>query len=238
MNKFGMRSIGFILGFAFMMGLPLGVYAQGDVDIVGSWNFTVSAAEGERQVVVAFKKENDKLLGLLTTSRGEVPFQSVVVKGEDIDLALKLTINDQESNFTFKGKVQGNTMKGDAELGPYGKGTWTATKRAEASTASTEGANLSGAWKFAFETPNGQQLADFTFTQETDKLTGTGKSSLGETPVVGTIKGKKVEFSFQVNYQGELMKIKCSGDIESETAMNGSFTYNDQGPGTWKAKKQ
>jgi hypothetical protein len=235
--------IGFFIATLLMVSLLLPAFAQSQSNIVGSWDLTVSAAEGERQVVITFKKDGEKLTGLLNGQRGDLPFESVALQGEDISWILKLPIEGQEATLSFKGKAQGSTMKGEAELGPYGKGSWSATKRPDATAAvsgtpAVSGApSISGLWKAEFQTPDGVQPAEFTFTQESDKLTGTLKGPLGEYPVTGSVQGNEVTFSFQIKYQGEPMKIQCKGKLENAGAMSGTFTYNDQGPSTWTAKK-
>ncbi len=213
------------------------IFAQGAAELAGTWDMNVSAPAGERQVVVTFKKEGEAWSGALRHSRGELPFQSVSLKGEDMEIVLKMPIEGQEQTFHFKGKIQGTSMKGEADLASYGNGNWTATRRAEAPAQSAGSSGLTGPWKFEFDTPNGLQTADFQLAQEGEKLTGTAKSNMGETQITGSVKEKKIELSFQVVYQGEPMKIKCSGDIENPERMTGSFTYNDMGPGSWSAKK-
>lgn len=237
MKVIGKTGIGFLMGMLLTTALSLPIFAQAEADITGDWDLTVTAAEGERQVVIAFKKEGEKLTGLLNTTRAAVPFESVTLQGEDISWVLKMTLQGQESTFSFKGKTQGTTMKGDAELGPYGKGNWTATKRAVIPPVTPGTSGISGIWKCEFHTPDGMYLAEFTGAQEGEKLTGSLKSPFGESPVTGTVQGSDVTFSFQVNYQGQPMKIQAKGKLENPSAMNGTYTYNDQGPSTWVAKK-
>jgi len=244
MKAIGKTGIGFIIGMLLTASLSLPIFAQAPANIVGSWDLNISAAEGERQVVIAFKKDGEKLTGLLNMQRAAVPFESVTLQGEDIAWVLKLPIEGQEATFSFKGKAQGTTMKGEAELGPYGKGNWTATKRLEATVAisgalsAVPGASgISGLWKFEFQSPDGVQQAEFTFTQDGEKLIGSTKNPQGEIPVTGSVQGTEVTFSFQITYQGGPMKIQCKGKLENAGAMSGTFTYNNEGPSTWTAKK-
>jgi hypothetical protein len=97
-------------------------------------------------------------------------------------------------------------------------------------------ADISGAWEFTVETPQGSGTPSFEFKQEGDKLRGTYSGMFGKAPLSGTVKGDQVDFTFEVpNVDG---KIHYKGTIESPARMKGDVEYGDVGKGTFTAKKK
>jgi hypothetical protein len=103
-----------------------------------------------------------------------------------------------------------------------------------ASTASRadEKINISGNWTFEVDLGGNSGSPMFTFKQEGEKLTGTYKGQFGEAKLTGKVKGKEIEFSFDI----EGGKVTYTGTIEKDT-MKGKCTYADQASGTWTGKK-
>lgn len=94
-------------------------------------------------------------------------------------------------------------------------------------------ADVSGKWTFQVETSAGSGTPTFVLKQDGEILTGSYTGALGEAPVKGTVKGDKIEITFEV--QG--YAIVYSGTIESATAMKGAVKLADQATGTWTGKK-
>jgi hypothetical protein len=96
-------------------------------------------------------------------------------------------------------------------------------------------ADISGSWAFTVETAQGGGTAIFEFKQDGEKLTGTYSGRFGKAPVAGTVKGDKVEFTFEVpNLDGE---VRYKGKLDSPTTMKGEVEYGDA-DGTFTAKKK
>jgi hypothetical protein len=94
-------------------------------------------------------------------------------------------------------------------------------------------ADVSGKWTFQVETSAGSGTPTFVLKQDGENLSGTYSGALGEAPVKGTVKGDKIEITFEV--QG--YAIVYSGTVESPTAMKGAVKLADQATGTWTGKK-
>lgn len=97
-----------------------------------------------------------------------------------------------------------------------------------------EKVNVTGTWVFAVETSGGSGSPTFTFKQEGETLTGKYSGQFGEADLKGTVKGDKIEFSFNAEGVG---KITYSGTIEKDT-MKGQVNLGDQASGTWTAKRK
>lgn len=66
-------------------------------------------------------------------------------------------------------------------------------------------ADLTGKWKGAFKTPNGEFPIAYTFKVDGEKLTGSATSRQGDIPITdGKISG--VNFVFNIDYNGTPLK--------------------------------
>ena len=99
----------------------------GAVNVTGSWNFTVETSQGSGNPTFTFKQEGETLTGTYKGQFGEAPLKGTV-KGNDITFTIKVNAQGQDLEITYTGKVDGNTMKGKAVLGPIGEATFTAKK--------------------------------------------------------------------------------------------------------------
>ncbi len=93
--------------------------------------------------------------------------------------------------------------------------------------------DLTGTWNFEVDIAGNQGTPTFTLKQDGEKLTGKYKGQFGEADVTGKVKGKEVEFSFEIQGGG---KATYTGEIDKDT-MKGKCNYADQAMGTWTGKK-
>ncbi len=99
--------------------------------------------------------------------------------------------------------------------------------------AAQEKIDLTGSWAFSVETSAGSGSPSMTFKQEGETLTGKYSGQLGEADLKGTVKGNKIEFSFEAG--GGV--VVYTGTIEKD-AMSGKVSLGDQASGTWTAKRK
>ena len=222
---------------------------QTPASAVGTWDITIVSPQGERKGQIVFKQEGDKLTGLMKSPRGDRALDSVTVKGSDITFAMTVPVQGQDMVITYKGKIEKDSMKGDADFGGFATGTWSAVPHKEdaaaatappapAPTASSSAMNITGMWDFKVETPNGTGNPTFTLKQDGENLTGTYKGQFGESPVTGTVKGSDVKISLKINAQGQDVNITYTGKIDGKDSMGGKVSLGDFGEGTWTAKKK
>ncbi len=93
--------------------------------------------------------------------------------------------------------------------------------------------DVTGSWAFSVETSAGSGSPSFTFKQEGEKLSGKYSGQLGEADLKGTVKGDKIEFSFEAG--GGV--VVYTGTIEKDT-MKGKVSLGDQATGTWTGKRK
>jgi hypothetical protein len=228
----------------FMLSLALAAPGQ---NVVGSWDVTIESPQGKNTAVLVIMKDGDKLSGAMKSPRGERPIESVALAGNDISFVMKANVQGQDMVFSYKGKVETSSMKGDVDFGGFASGSWSAVPHKEgavvpasapASAPQAGGTNISGEWSVTVETSAGSGNPSFTFKQDGETLTGTYKGQFGESPLTGTVKGADIKFTIKINAQGQDLTIEYAGKIESKDSMKGTVKLGELGEGTWTAKRK
>ncbi len=99
--------------------------------------------------------------------------------------------------------------------------------------------DVTGKWLFNVSTSAGTGTPTVTFKQQGDSITGHYSSqTLGEADLKGTVKDRKINFSFRVDIQGTSLTVVYSGTVEGNDAMKGSLDLGGQATGTFTAKRQ
>ncbi len=99
--------------------------------------------------------------------------------------------------------------------------------------------DISGTWNASVETDAGSGSPTFVLKQQGDQITGTYSGQLGEGDVKGTVKGDKVEFSFNVSPQGDAIEVVYSGTLlEGDKKMKGTVKLGSLGSGTFTAERK
>lgn len=235
-----------ILGTGLVLLMTAMAAAAQSASVVGSWDITIESPQGKRDSVLVIKQDAGKLTGAMKSPRGERPLDSVKLEGSDITFVMTANVQGQDMVFTYKGKVEKDSMKGDADFGGFATGSWSAVPHKEgaapapaaAPQAASGANNISGVWSFAVETQAGSGSPTFTFKQDGDNLTGTYKGQFGEAPLTGTVKGADVKFTVKVNAQGQDLTVIYSGKIDGKDSMKGTASFGEMGEGTWTAKRK
>ena len=103
--------------------------AADKADITGAWAFAVETPAGTGTPTFTFKQEGEKLTGQYKGQFGEAPLTGSI-KGNKIDFSIKISAQGQETTIKYAGTVEKDgTMKGTAEFGDLGSGTWTAKRQ-------------------------------------------------------------------------------------------------------------
>jgi hypothetical protein len=97
-------------------------------------------------------------------------------------------------------------------------------------------ADVSGKWDFQVNLDAASGNPTFTFKQDGETLTRTYAGQLGSAKVSGTVKGDRIDFSFEAEYSGDKIKAHYTGKIESPARMSGSVDYGGLAKGTWTAE--
>ncbi len=111
-----------------LASLALIVQAQG-TDVSGEWDFTMKTPRGERTSVIKFVQEDEKITVTMQGLRGGEVTGEGTVRGNEIEWSVTRSTPQGDFTVTYKGKVEGDTMSGTAELGQMGTMEWTAKKK-------------------------------------------------------------------------------------------------------------
>jgi hypothetical protein len=233
---------------AILLGvLSVSLAAAQGPSVVGSWDVTIESPQGQNKATLVIKKDGDKLSGAMKSPRGERPLESVALAGSDITFVMKANVQGQDMVFTYKGKAEKDSMKGDVDFGGFASGTWSAVPHKEdaaapaatpASAPQTGGVNVTGEWNVTVETSAGSGNPTFTFKQDGETLTGMYKGQFGESALTGTVKGSDIKFTIKINAQGQDLTIVYTGKIESKDSMKGTVALGELGEGTWTGKRK
>jgi len=102
--------------------------AQESVNVSGEWDLTLNTPRGEMTSTAKFVQEGEKLTVTMISARGESTGTGTI-KGADIEWTVTRDTPRGQITITYKGKVEGNTMKGEAQMGDFGTAEWKATKK-------------------------------------------------------------------------------------------------------------
>ena len=120
------------LAIAFLMVCGIvGLIAQQTANISGEWEMKSQTPRGdERTSTIKFEQDGENLKFTTQGFRGDEVTGTGTIKGNDIEWTIVRTRPDgQEFKITYKGTVDGDTMKGTVEFGPMGSSEWTAKKK-------------------------------------------------------------------------------------------------------------
>jgi hypothetical protein len=94
-------------------------------DISGTWSASVELDAGSGTATFVLKQEGDHLSGSYSGALGEAKVTGSV-KGDDVEWMFE---TEDAGKVVYKGKLEGaSKIKGTAEYGQLGKGTFTADK--------------------------------------------------------------------------------------------------------------
>lgn len=99
-----------------------------DADVSGQWDLEMRFAASTVQQTFAFEQEGNKLMGTHYASYAPRKLTGSI-HGEAILIRSSYTGQGTRLNFTFDGKVQGDTMEGKVSMGEYGMADWKAKRR-------------------------------------------------------------------------------------------------------------
>jgi hypothetical protein len=97
------------------------------------------------------------------------------------------------------------------------------------------GANFAGVWNFKATSPEGEDPARLSITQDGDQITGLFRSPRGEYKMEGTVKGNEIRFSVHYTGEGHSMLVPFSGKLEGDR-MSGQFKAGEV-TGAWSAER-
>jgi hypothetical protein len=224
---------------AVALVVPVLVMAQA-ADVTGKWDVTVSTEQGDRPAVLTISQTGEKLAGTIGGPQGDMP-ADVSLKGNAITVSFTMQTQNGPLDITMSGKVDGNAMQGNVDIGGMGAATWNARRTPSQDPKPKEGqekpaATMTGTWAIEANHSAGTSTPTVSITQTGEKLSGKYVGSYGEAPLTGTIKGG--EFTFRVEIGTEQkVEVVYTGTLDGDT-IKGSLTMGEMGEGTFTGKRK
>lgn len=100
-------------------------------DVDGVWTAKVDGPEGEENYVYTFKADGNVLTGTAQSDEYEnaVQLKDGVINGNDISFTEKLDFDGEELVIKYKGKINGDKIEFDREVGTFTNGKVIATRK-------------------------------------------------------------------------------------------------------------
>ena len=97
---------------------------------------------------------------------------------------------------------------------------------------------VTGKWNVTLEMQSGTASPTLDLTQEGEKLTGVYEGRYGKFPLSGTVKARKIEFTFKMNAEGTDVVMTYSGEVAPDfLVMKGVAQLDQMGEANWAAKR-
>ncbi len=109
--------------------LPAMTLAAGSVDVTGVWEMTIQIPQGEQTVEATFTQEGEKLKVSMEGPQGYPLEGEGTIKENAVEWALTISSPMGEFSLLFTGKVDGEMMTGEVQMGDFGAAGWSAKKK-------------------------------------------------------------------------------------------------------------
>jgi hypothetical protein len=119
------RGSGLTTAFFLLISL---VGAAQEVRVAGTWDITLETGQGTANPSMTLAQDGEKITGTYRGRLGESKLEGTL-KGSAIQFSVTLKFQDQPMTVSYRGTVDGDTMKGTVQFGDRGSGSWTAKRR-------------------------------------------------------------------------------------------------------------
>ena len=124
-----MKTFAIVVAVAIAVALvPVAAQDAKKIDITGAWEMTVESPQGQMVITANYKQEGETLTGEHVSEMGTMPLKGTV-KGADIEYTIAFDMGGQQMSIVHKAKVEGDTIKGSANLGDMGTMAFTAKRK-------------------------------------------------------------------------------------------------------------
>jgi hypothetical protein len=98
--------------------------------------------------------------------------------------------------------------------------------------------NVTGNWTMTLEMSMGTANPSLALKQEGEKLTGTYTGRYGTFDLLGSVKDRAIQFTFNMTAEGQAVTMAFAGEIaEDGQTMKGNAQLDEMGDATWSAKR-
>ena len=220
---------------ALLALLAVAAFAEppGPPDLSGTWTMTIEgkAPPGKGFASLAFEGESEETVVVLSGKGGRLT-EPVEIDGDTLRFEHE-TPGKKAVVAVFTGRVRGDLMGGEVDMGRRGTSAWQAVR---------EGGgvfDLSGTWTF-FQKGLPRDYANLTklyFSQEGPDLVATFLTSEEETVCRGSLAGDRVTFEYSRTTGGGQTFGASYAGVVSGDVMRGEVDMGEAGKSTWQATR-
>jgi hypothetical protein len=96
------------------------------MSVDGTWNVTMNTPMGAQAGTIDFKANGDTLEGTMNSPQGTAPIEDGKIDGTSLSWAI--TAQQMSMKIAFMATVEGDSLSGEADLGAFGKATFSGTR--------------------------------------------------------------------------------------------------------------
>ncbi len=122
-----MKKLGSVFAMLSLVLMPILLTAQ-DVDVSGDWELTSEMRGREITQNLKIVQDGEKITVTMEGRMGEQTGEGTI-KGNKVEWSITMNTQRGEFTITYTGTVEGDTMKGEAQMGDFGAREWTAKKK-------------------------------------------------------------------------------------------------------------
>jgi hypothetical protein len=98
--------------------------------------------------------------------------------------------------------------------------------------------SVTGKWNVTLEMQAGTASPTVDLTQQGEKLAGVYEGRYGKFPLTGTVKARKIDFTFKMNAEGTDVVMTYTGEVGADfLTMKGVAQLDQMGEANWTAKR-
>ena len=205
---------------------------DGEIDLSGAWEMTIQGKTppGKNYSALTFEGGGDDLVVVMRGKGGELR-NAATLDGDALRFE-HAPPGKKSSLVVFSGRVRGDLMGGEVDMGKRGKSTWQATREGDGVL------DLTGTWTF-FQQGLPKDYANLTklrFHQEGPDLVATFTPGDDETVCRGFLDGDSLGFSYSRETGGGTAEGTYSGRVSGDI-MSGEVDMGAGGKATWRATR-
>ena len=218
---------------ALLLAAPLFAESDGGSDLSGTWTMTIQgkAPPGKNFASLTFDCQGEEGSVAMHGKGGEI---NAVCQNDGDEIRFEHAPPGKKASVAiFTGRVRGDLMGGEVDMGKRGKSTWQAMR------ASDGVFNLTGTWTF-FQKGLPRDYTNLTklhFSQDGPNLVATFTTGGDETVCKGYLDGDTLGFEYsRTTGDGETIGAAYSGRVSGDM-MRGEVDMGAAGKSTWQATR-
>lgn len=118
----------FLLAVVFPL-LPQEKDQAKDINASGAWEMTISTPQGDMTNDATFTQEKETLKVTMSGPQGMTMSGEGTVKDGIVQWIVTISTPQGDFSLVFKGKIDGEKMSGEVQMGDFGSSNWSATKK-------------------------------------------------------------------------------------------------------------